>query len=160
VILVVMGVEGSGKTTVGELLAQQLGWEFADGDGFHSAKNIQKMKQGIPLDDADRAGWLDAIHEAIEQWRARGKNVVVACSALKQSYRERIGIAPDVKLVFLKGSYELISERLRARRNHYAKSDLLASQFAALEEPQDAVTVDIAPPPEVIVGEVRRQLGL
>jgi gluconokinase len=158
-ILIVMGVEGSGKTTIGRLLAERLGWEFVDGDVFHSAANVEKMKQGIPLDDADRAGWLSAIHHAIEQWKSQEKNVVLACSALKRSYREQIGEGPVVKFVYLKGSYELIAERLRQRKGHFAGGQLLASQFATLQEPEDAITVDVSRPPEEIVGEIRRQLG-
>jgi gluconokinase len=159
VTLIVMGVEGSGKTTIGRLLAEQLGWEFVDGDIFHSPANVAKMKQGIPLDDPDRASWLSAIHDAVQEWKAQGRNVVLACSALKQSYRERIGIAPEVKFVYLKGSYEVIAERLQQRKEHFANSGLLASQFATLEEPTEAIRVDVSGTPEEIVREIRRQLG-
>jgi gluconokinase len=155
-----MGVEGSGKTTIGKLLAAQLGWEFADADSFHPPANIQKMSQGIPLTDADRIPWLNAIREAILQWQAQGRNVVLACSALKQSYRERLQISPEVKLVYLKGSFELLKQRLHARKGHYAGEQLLASQFATLEEPTDAIVVDVTPSPPEIVAEIRRRLGL
>jgi gluconokinase len=158
-IVIVMGVEGSGKTTIGRMLAEQLGWEFVDGDVFHSPANVEKMKHGIPLDDSDRASWLSAIHDAIREWTAQGKNVVLACSALKKSYREQIGVGPRVKFVYLKGSYDLIAERLRQRHGHFATDKLLASQFSTLEEPEDAITVEVSPTPEQIVREVRRQLG-
>src|SRR5258705_11888889 len=114
-IVVVMGVTGSGKTTVGNLLTQQLGWEFADADSFHSAENVEKMRLGIPLGDADRAPWLNSLRYAIEQWIAQGKNVVLACSALKNSYREHLFVSSEVKFVFLKGSYDLIYRRLVLR---------------------------------------------
>src|ERR1700722_4303917 len=107
-IVLVMGPTGSGKTTMGALLAQELGWGFADGDSFHSASNIQKMSQGIVLNDADRAPWLKAIHEAMVGWVGEGKNVVLACSALKRQYRDELYHGPEVRLVYLKGSYELI----------------------------------------------------
>ena len=155
-----MGPAGSGKTTVGELLAGQLGWEFADGDNFHSPGNIEKMARGAPLDDNDRIPWLDAIREAMGQWNAQRRNVVLACSALKKSYRERLQINFAVKLVYLKGTYDLLRERLHSRRGHYATEQLLASQFADLEEPEDAITVDVAHSPEEIVAEIRRQLAL
>jgi gluconokinase len=155
-----MGPAGSGKTTVGELLAAQLGWEFADGDSFHSPANIEKMRRGVPLDDNDRIPWLNSIREAIEKWDARGCNVVLACSALKREYRRRLQINSNVKLVYLKGSYELLRERLHARKGHYAGEQLLASQFADLEEPSDAVTVDTTRTPEEIVAEIRKQLAL
>jgi gluconokinase len=155
-----MGPAGSGKTTVGELLAAQLGWEFADGDSFHSATNIEKMRRGVPLDDRDRIPWLNSIREAMESWDAQGRNVVLACSALKREYRRRLQINSNVKLVYLKGSYELLRERLHARKGHYAGEQLLASQFADLEEPSDAVTVDAARTPEEIVAEIRKQLAL
>jgi gluconokinase len=155
-----MGPAGSGKTTVGELLAAQLGWEFADGDSFHSAANIEKMSRGVPLDDSDRIPWLNSIREAMEKRDAQGRNVVLACSALKREYRRRLQINSDVKLVYLKGTYELLGERLHARKGHYAGEQLLASQFADLEEPTDAVTVDAARTPEEIVTEIRKHLAL
>jgi gluconokinase len=156
-----MGVEGSGKTTIGSLLAQQLGWEFVDGDIFHPPANVEKMKQGIPLDDADRAAWLAGIHEAVLRWEAEAKNVVLACSALKEIYRQEIAAGTnDLRFVYLKGSYELITRRLQERRGHFAGGNLLASQFAALEEPKNVVTVDIRPGPEAIVRRIRGKLGV
>jgi len=159
-VIVVMGPTGSGKTTIGSLLAQQLGWDFVDADQFHSAANKEKMHQGIPLTDADRAPWLAAIHQQIEQWIAEKRNVVLACSALKQSYRDLLWRGGDVKLVYLKGSYELIAQRLLTRHGHFADEHILAGQFADLEEPADAITVDISAPPEKIVEEICRRLGL
>jgi gluconokinase len=155
-----MGVAGSGKTTIGELLAAQLRWEFADADSFHSPANIEKMSHGIPLSDSDRIPWLNSIREAMLQWQAQGRNVVLACSALKQNYRDRLQISNEVKLVYLKGSYQLLLERLHARKGHYAGEQLLASQFANLEEPADAITVDVTPSPSEIVSEIRKHLGL
>jgi gluconokinase len=155
-----MGPAGSGKTTVGELLAAQLGWEFVDGDSFHSPANIQKMARGIPLSGADRVPWLNSIRDALLQWIAQRRNVVLACSALKRSYRERLQISSDVKLVYLQGSYELLRERLHSRKGHYAGEQLLASQFADLEEPTDAITIDVARSPAEIVAEIRKQLAL
>ena len=114
-IILVMGVTGAGKTTIGSLLAQQLDWEFVDADSFHSPENVEKIRQGIALSDADRAPWLRAIRDAILKWIAERKNVVLACSALKREYREELVVGPEVKVVYLKGSYELISSRLRAR---------------------------------------------
>jgi gluconokinase len=160
VIIIVMGPEGVGKTTVGTLLAHELGWQFADADEFHPPANIEKMSRGIPLTDADRVPWLEALHRAIMQWDAEGRNVVLACSALEREYRARLAQNADVKFVYLKGTYELIAARLRAREGHFAHEDLLASQFAILEEPQDAITVDASQTPEEIVAEVRKRLGL
>jgi gluconokinase len=159
-IVIVMGTTASGKTTIGSLLAERLGWGFVDGDDFHPAANVEKMKHGIPLTDADREPWLRALHDKIVQWSAEERDVVLACSALKQSYRDELRATRDVRFVYLKGSYELFSQRVLARKGHFAKQDLLASQFAALEEPTDAITVDAAPSPEQIVEEVRAQLGL
>jgi gluconokinase len=155
-----MGTAGSGKTTIGKLLAAQMKWEFADGDSFHSPANIEKMSRGIPLTDDDRAPWLNSIREAIVRWDAQQKNVVLACSALKQIYRDRLLVNSNVKLVYLKGTYELLSERLHFRKGHYATEQLLVSQFADLEEPTDAITVDVTPSPEEIVGEIRTKLAL
>jgi gluconokinase len=155
-----MGPAGSGKTTVGKLLAAQLKGEFADADNFHSPANIEKMTHGIPLHDEDRIPWLHSIREAMLQWQAQGRNVVLACSALKRSYRELLQINSDVKLVYLKGSYELFRDRLRARKGHYAGEQILAGQFADLEEPADAITIDAAQSPQQIVAEIRKQLAL
>jgi gluconokinase len=159
-VIVVMGVTGSGKTTVGSLLAARLGWQFSDADEFHSAANKAKMHQGIPLTDADRAPWLAAMHEQIAQWVAKKRNVVLACSALKRSYRQQLWTGPEVRFVYLRGSYELIAERLRGRIGHFADEHILAGQFTDLEEPSDAVIVDIAPAPDQIVDEICRRLNL
>ena len=158
-IIVVMGVTGSGKTTIGNLLAARLAWYFADADDFHSAANKEKMHKGIPLTDADRLPWLAAIHDQIAKWLALKQNAVLACSALKRSYRQQIWSGPEVRFVYLKGNYELIAERLRARKGHFADEHILAGQFADLEEPSDAITVDIGAPPEEIVDEICRRLG-
>ena len=159
-IVIIMGTTGSGKTTIGTLLAKREAWEFVDADDFHPPANVEKMKHGIPLTDADREPWLKALHDRIVEWNREARNVVLACSALKRSYRDELHASPNVKFVYLKGSYELFSQRVLARKGHFAKQDLLASQFATLEEPTDAITVDAAPSPEQIVTEVRRQLGL
>jgi gluconokinase len=159
-IVVVMGVTGSGKTTVGSLLAKPLGWEFADADNFHSPANVEKMKQGIALRDADRAPWLASLREAIRQWIVLGKDVVLACSALKKDYRNQLSVSSEVKFVYLKGSYDLIDQRLGLRHGHFATDTILAGQFADLEEPDDAITVEIDQSPEAIVAEIRRKLGV
>jgi len=155
-----MGTAGSGKTTIGKLLAAKLNWEFADGDSFHSPANIEKMSRGIPLTDGDRVPWLNSIREAILQWDAQQKNIVLACSALKQIYRDKLLVNANVKLVYLKGSYALLRERLHSRKGHYATEQLLISQFADLEEPANSVTVDVTPSPEEIVAEIRTKLAL
>ena len=159
-IVIIMGTTASGKTTIGSLLAKRLGWEFVDADDFHPPANVEKMKHGIPLTDADREPWLKALHDKIVEWNAEGRSVVLACSALKQSYRDELRGGAGVKFVYLRGSYELFSKRVLARKGHFAKQDLLVSQFATLEEPADAITVDAGPAPEQIVAEVRSQLGL
>jgi gluconokinase len=161
-IILVMGVTGSGKTTIGRALAQRLKWDFLDADDFHSAANKAKMHQGIPLSDADRIPWLDAIHTKLTQLQQGKCNVVVGCSALKQSYRERLKEGLSTKLVYLKGSYELIAARLKSRKDHFADEHILAGQFADLEEPtaSEATVFDTAPPPETIVEEIVQRLGL
>ena len=167
-IILVMGITGSGKTTVGRLLAERLNWAFADADDFHSAANKEKMKLGIALSDADRGPWLAAIHDQIWRWIAERKSGVLACSALKQRYRDVLlspgtgadGDSSEIKIVYLRGTYPLIAERLRSRTEHFAGETLLASQFATLEEPSDAVTIDIAQTPAQIVEEAMRRLLL
>jgi gluconokinase len=157
-ILVVMGVSSSGKSTIGTLLANQLHWEFEDGDWFHPARNIDKMQAGIPLTDEDRAPWLIAIADFIDQARLSGKRVVLACSALKRRYRAVIiGNRPDVRLVYLKGDMELIGRRFAARHEHFMPPSLLQSQFDALEEPgpdEHPIVVSIEPRPREIVANI------
>jgi gluconokinase len=160
VIVVVMGVTGSGKTTVGTLLASRLHWQFADADDFHSPANKAKMHAGIPLTDADRLPWLTSIHAQMAKWIAAGENAVLACSALKESYRQMLWNGPEARFVFLKGSYELIAERLRNRTGHFADEHILAGQFADLEEPSNALVVDIHPQPEEIVAQICQGLKL
>jgi len=159
-IIILMGVTGSGKTTVGKLLAEQLHWQFADADDFHSAANKEKMSRGLGLTDAERGPWLESIHQTMLGWEKSGQNAVLACSALKQAYRELLSENVNTKFVYLRGTAELILERLGHRKGHYATGELVASQFAALEEPKEAYIVDIAASPEVQVEEIRRQLNL
>jgi gluconokinase len=160
VVVIIMGTTGAGKTTIGTMLAAQLNWQFADADTFHPPANIEKMSKGVPLNDADRAPWLEAMRKAILEWIAAGKNVVLACSALKRAYREELRPSPEVKIVYLKGNYALFAERIHHRRGHFAGEGILAGQFADLEEPDDATTIDAAQPPEQIVAEIRKRLAL
>lgn len=164
-IIIIMGVAGSGKTTIGKLLAESLGWEFSDADDFHSPSNIQKMQKGIPLTEADRIPWLEDLQTAIKQWLQANKNMILACSALKNSYRDYLVVESDrVRLIYLRGSYELIKQRLQNRQNHYLGVELLESQFAALEEPSDTVYstiyIDISSTPTEIVDKIRHDLNL
>ena len=155
-----MGVAGSGKTTVGTLLAQKLGWRFADADDFHSPANVEKIRKGIGLTDADREPWLQSLRAAIVQWIAGRRSVVLACSALKRSYRSELEAGPQVRFVYLKGGASLIASRLEARRGHFANEQILASQLSDLEEPENAVTVGIAGMPSEIAKEIRNKLAL
>jgi gluconokinase len=158
VIVVVMGVTGAGKTTVGRLLARALGCEFLDADDYHPAANVAKMRAGEPLTDEDRAPWLARLNELLQARAAGG--AVLACSALKQRYRDRLlaGV-PEGRLVYLRGTKALIAARLEARRGHYMNPALLDSQFAALEEPADAIVADIGATPEAIAAAVLGRLA-
>ena len=159
-IVIIMGVVGSGKTTIGNLLASQLGWEFADADDFHPSSNVEKIRHGIPLTDQDREPWLEQLRQAIDRWITESKNVVLACSALKRSYRAKLSAGPQVRFVYLKGTAAVIAERLQARHGHFAGESILASQLADLEEPEAAITVNIADTPGNIVDEIRKKLHL
>jgi gluconokinase len=156
-----MGVSGSGKTTIGKMLAESLHWEFSDADAFHTPENIKKMSQGIPLDDNDRIPWLQDLQRAIAAWLQDNKNVVLACSALKASYREFLVLDEErIKLVYLRGSFEVIQKRLQERQNHFMTEKLLQSQFDALQVPDNAICVDVCEAPEVIVQLLREALGI
>jgi gluconokinase len=162
VIILVMGVSGAGKTTIGRRLAAELGWQFFDGDEFHPAVNIDKMRHGHALTDADRQPWLERIHAAIVDWISRRQPTVLACSLLKARYRAIVeeGCREHVRLVYLKGTHDLIQQRLAHRTGHFMGPQLLESQFAALEEPLDALVLDAALPPEEIVRQIRSGLGM
>lgn len=154
-ILVVMGVAGSGKSTVGELLARELGWRFADADAFHPPANVAKMSAGTPLTDADRAPWLAALAAMLRESLARGERVVLACSALKARYRDVLAFAPEAtRFVHLTGAPEVIAARIAARPGHFMKPEMLASQLAALEPPADALVLDVRATPESLVAEI------
>jgi gluconokinase len=161
-IAVLMGVSGSGKTTIARGVAQRMGWRLIEGDSFHPPENVAKMHAGTPLTDADRWPWLRAIAREIDAMRARGEPAVVACSALKRSYRDiLIGSRKDVVLVYLQGSKALIAGRLAARQGHFMPPALLDSQFATLEEPgvdEHPIVVSIVPSADAIIDEVVRQL--
>ena len=157
--LIVMGVSGSGKTSVGKALAEHLRWDFYDADDFHPPENVVKMAKGIPLDDSDRAPWLAALHQLISDSLIRNRPGVLACSALKERYRRQLSQGNDqVQFVYLKGSYDLIWSRMRTRTDHFMKGHMLHSQFDALEEPSDALTVDITLSVEEIVQLVMKQI--
>ena len=160
-VVIVMGVSGVGKTTIGVALAAALGWRFLDADDFHPASNIQKMSAGVPLTDADRAPWLERLRGLISDALARGEDVVLACSALRKAYRERLTVdAARQRWVYLHLSPELLQQRLGQRKGHYMPVSLLSSQLGTLELPVGALTVDAAPPPEAIVASIRTGLGL
>ena len=159
-IVIVMGVTGAGKTTIGQLLAAQLQWEFADADDFHPAANVEKMSRGVPLTDEDRQPWLDRLRDAIANWIAANRNVVLACSALTKSYRQKLDAGPEVRFVYLKGSREEIADRLRARHGHFAGEAILAGQFADLQEPENAIAVAVSETPQQIVDQIRQGLSL
>lgn len=162
-IIIVMGVTGSGKTTISKQLAALLNWDFYDADSFHSPANIKKMNQGIPLSDADRIPWLLSMQQAIDSWLQEGKNIVLACSGLKATYRQILSRdSPSVRLVYLKGSFELINQRLRNRTNHFMNQELLQSQFDTLEEPtlEESIWVDISQQPVDLAQQIIDKLQI
>ena len=162
-IVIVFGVSGAGKTTIGKLLAEHLGWRFYEADDFHPRANIEKMRSGHPLTDEDRWPWLERLREQITRSLTAKENVVLACSALKRAYRERLRVSDDVKFVFLRGDYALIEQQLRRRRGHFMNPALLQSQFADLEEPEpdeDAITIELGRAPEELVEEIKAKLDL
>ena len=159
-IVILMGVSGSGKTTIGKLLAHDLGWDFYDADDFHPAQNIAKMSRGLALNDEDRRPWLQSLQALILDCLESGKQAVIACSALKETYRTTLRVNDNVKFVYLKGSFEQIKARLTDRQNHFMPGDLLADQFATLEEPLDAVPIDISMPPDQISKAIRIALDI
>jgi len=155
-VYVIMGVSGCGKTTIGKMVAAEKGVPFFDGDNFHPEKNVKKMSQGIPLNDEDRKPWLEILAHQITEWNKLG-GAVLACSALKESYRNHLKSQSkydQVQFIYLKGSKDLISERLHKRSGHYMPADLLDSQFNDLEEPKDAITISVDGEPKTIAHEI------
>ena len=162
-IIVIFGVSGAGKTTVGKMLAEQLGWHFLEADDFHPAANIEKMRNGHSLTDEDRWPWLERLREEIKRLVAAGENAVLACSALKRAYRDRLRVSNEVKFVFLRGDYALVEKQLRSRHGHFMNMALLQSQFDDLEQPQqdeNVLTIDLGRAPEEIVERIEAKLNL
>ena len=161
-IVVICGVSGVGKTTIGQLLAQELGWKFCEADDFHPAANVEKMKAGIPLTDEDRWPWLDRLRQLIERCLAAEENAVVACSALKRAYRDRLRVSEEVRFVFLRASRARVAEQVQRRRGHFMPATLLESQFADLEEPQPdehALTVEVEGLPRDVTNLIKTKLS-
>jgi len=160
-ILVIMGVSGSGKTTIGQLLSAELICSFIDGDDFHPSVNIKKMSSGEALTDEDRWPWLEILTDKIQEYIQQEQSMVLACSALKKSYREILCVERElVQFIYLKGNYATIVRRMQSRENHFMTKSLLQSQFATLEEPEDAIVVDISPSPSEILKSIRGLLHL
>ena len=160
-IVIIFGVSGAGKTTVGKLLSRELGWDFIEADDFHPLTNINKMRSGHPLTDEDRWPWLERLRQQIERSLDAGENAVLACSALKRAYRDRLRVSDEVKFVFLRGDYVLVERQLRNRHGHFMNRRLLRSQFADLEEPgpdEDALTIKLGRTPEELVTEIKTNL--
>jgi gluconokinase len=163
VIVIIFGVSGAGKTTVGKLLARELGWRFLEADDFHPATNIKKMRSGHPLTDEDRWPWLERLRQRIGDSLAAGQNAVLACSALKRVYRDRLRVSDEVKFVFLRGDYARVEKQLRSRHGHFMDPALLRSQFDDLEEPQrdeNVLTIELGRTPEQIVRAIKTKLNL
>jgi gluconokinase len=162
-VVIVAGVSGAGKTTIGRRVAEQLGFTFVEGDDDHPPANVAKMRSGVPLTDADRRPWLEALRKSIDGWIAAGRNVVLTCSALKRAYREILGVErPEVILVYLAGAPDLIHERMEHRRGHFMPPDLLRSQFEALEPPgedEGAIVMEVSGEPEVVSERIVRALA-
>jgi gluconokinase len=157
--VIVMGVSGCGKTTVGRSIEEHLGWDFYDADDFHPPENVAKMANGIPLVDSDRAPWLASLHELISSHLKKNRPGVLACSALKESYRQELLEGnEDVQIIYLKGSYDMIWSRMSARKDHYMKPHMLLSQLDVLEEPTNALIMDISMPVDDIVQEILKLL--
>jgi gluconokinase len=161
-VIVLMGVAGAGKTTVGRRLSEQLRWAFLDGDALHTRESIAKMARGVPLTEEDRRPWLDALKRAVAEWVASGVNGIVACSLLKQAHRAFVlsGLTHHVKLVFLRASHELLEQRLKGRTGHFAGVALLNSQLSILDEPTDALVLDASRAPEDLVRAIRTAWNL
>ena len=158
-IVLVMGVSGSGKTTIGEALARELGWKYLDADDYHSRGNIAKMAAGTPLEDSDRWPWLEKINKELLKIQKQGKSAVIGCSALKQAYRERLARGlRDFEIVYLHGDFKLLQSRIAARKHRFMPATLLQSQFDALEPPAHAIEVDVSAPVESALSKIKKQL--
>ncbi len=157
-VVIPMGVAGCGKTTVGKMLSERLGWKYFEGDEYHPKENVEKMSNGIPLNDDDRMPWLLKLRSIIEDSLAYNENIVLTCSALKESYRKILKLNEQVKFVYLKGSYALIESRMKLRKDHFMKPGMLKSQFEALEEPADAILINIDQPLKKIIDKVLREI--
>jgi gluconokinase len=163
VVIIIFGVSGSGKTTVGKLLAREVGWRFLEADDFHPTENIEKMHSGHPLTDEDRWPWLEGLRDQMKRFLSADKNAVLACSALKRKYRDSLRVNSDVRFIFLRGDYALVAEQLHRRRGHFMNPALLQSQFADLDEPQpdeEVTTIKLGRPPQEIVDEIKTKLRL